>query len=84
MNTPDQVWWARARAARDRLEMLIIRDPDVRMISIGLDPERRSDTPVLIVHIRQSAATPASIPSEIDDIPVRVVYGDYHIERGGT
>jgi hypothetical protein len=82
MKQPDQAWWARARAARDRLEASIMHDANVRMISIGLDPEQQSDLPVLLVHVRDSGAAPV-VPTEMDGIPVRVIYGDYQLEQGG-
>ena len=82
MKQPDQAWWAKARAARDRLEAAIIHDANVRMISIGLDPEQQSDLPVLLVHVRDSGAA-AIVPTEMDGIPVRVIYGDYQLEQGG-
>jgi hypothetical protein len=82
MNQPDQAWWERARRARDLLAARIMSDPNVRKISIGKDPERRSQAPVLIVAIRHGAAVPAAVLDEIDGIPVRVVYGDYRPEQG--
>lgn len=82
MKQPNQAWWARARAARDRLEASIMHDANVRMISIGLDPEHQSNLPVLLVHVRASDAAPI-VPTEMDGIPVRVIYGDYQLEQGG-
>ena len=81
MKQADQAWWAKARAARDRLEAAIIHNANVRMISIGLDPERQSDLPVLLVHVRD-INTVSGVPAEMDGIPVRVIYGDYQIEQG--
>ena len=82
MKQPDQVWWGRARAARDSLEASIMHDTNVRMISIGLDPENQSNLPVLLVHVRDRAAA-SIVPTEMDGIPVRVIYGDYQPEQGG-
>jgi hypothetical protein len=82
MSTPDKAWWATAQAARARLEASIMQDANVRMISIGLDPERKSNLPVLIVHVRDSNALSSTIPTQLDGIPVRVVYGDFHVEQG--
>jgi hypothetical protein len=82
MKQPDQAWWAMARAARDRLEASIVQDPNVRMISIGIDPQHQSDLPVLIVHARDSSALSSVVPKHIDGIPVRVIDGDYHLEGG--
>ena len=82
MKQPDQAWWERARAARDRLEASILHDANVRMISIGLDPEHQSDLPVLIVHVRDSNMLSSIVPSQMDGIPVRVIAGDYHLEQG--
>ncbi|HJZ48582.1 MAG TPA: hypothetical protein VKE41_15505 [Roseiflexaceae bacterium] len=81
MSTADRAWWATARAARDRLEASLIHDPNVRMISIGLDPQGQSKLPVLLVHVRDIGAA-SSVPTEIDGITVRVVYGDYQPEQG--
>jgi len=82
MSAPDAAWWERARAARDRLVAQLIDHPNVRMIDIGLDPERTSSTPVLRVHIRQRSRGSASIPNEVDGIPVRTILGDYEIQEG--
>jgi hypothetical protein len=82
MSGLDQRWWSMARKARAQLETLIISNPDVRMISIGIDPEQRSADPVLIVTLRHGAAVPPAIPNDIDGLPVRVIYGDYRLERG--
>jgi hypothetical protein len=83
MSAADERWWDRARQARARLEALAMSNPSVRMVSIGLDPERRSQEPVLIVYLSHGAAVPADLPATIDDIPVRVAYGDYQLEQGG-
>jgi hypothetical protein len=37
---------------------------------------------VLLVHVRASGAAPI-VPTEMDGIPVRVIYGDYQLEQGG-
>jgi hypothetical protein len=84
MNQPDEAWWARARAARNHLETLIIQDPNVRMIGIGIDPQKQSDLPVLLVHARDPSALSSVVPSHVDGIPVRVVSGDYQPEQGGV
>ena len=83
MSEQNQRWWTVARRARAQLETLVIGHPDVRMVGIGLDPERQSEQPVLIVTIRHGAAVPADVPTNIAGIPVRVVYGDYQLEQGG-
>lgn len=82
MSEHDQRWRDRARKARAQLETLVIGNPDVRMVSIGIDPERRSAEPVLIVTISQGAPVPLGVPNDIDGIPVRVIYGDYQLEQG--
>jgi len=51
------------------------------MIDIGEDPEGRSSTPVLRVHIRRDAAFIADLPPEVDGIPIRQVYGDYALQH---
>ena len=82
MSTPDKAWWATAQAARDHLEALFMQDANVRMISIGLDPEHKSELPVLIIHMRDSNALSSIIPPQVNGIPVRVAYGDFHAEQG--
>lgn len=82
MNQQDEQWWTRARHARDRLTAQLLIHPAVSMIDIGLDPEERSDTPVLRVHIRPGAPAAPHIPNEIDGIPVRAIRGDYTIQHG--
>jgi hypothetical protein len=82
MSDQNQRWWTMARRARAQLETLVISHPDVRMVSIGVDPEQQSAQPVLIVTIRHGAAAPADVPKDIAGIPVRVVYGDYQLEQG--
>ena len=82
MSEHDQTWHERARAARAQLEPLAMPNPDVRMVSIGIDPERRSAQPVLIVTLRHGAVPPANIPNDVNGIPVRIVYGDYQLEQG--
>jgi hypothetical protein len=81
MNKPDQAWWERARAARDKLEARVLQNPDVRMISIGFDPEHQSSEPVLIVYLRRGAMVP-SIPNQIDGIVVRVTHGEFEAQEG--
>ena len=82
MSEQDQRWWNMARGARAQLEALVISNPDVRMISIGIDPEQRSAEPVLIVAIRRGATAPPGIPNQIEGIPVRVIHGEYRLEQG--
>ncbi len=82
MSEHDQHWWNMARQARAQLEALVISNPDVRMVSIGIDPEQQGAEPGLLVTIRQGATVPAGVPNHIDGIPVRVIYGDYQIEQG--
>jgi hypothetical protein len=82
MTTLDEDWWNRARQARARLEAQILAHPDVSLIDIGMDPQGRSDTPVLRVHIRQGEPSALDLPDAIDGIPVRIVWGDYQIQPG--
>lgn len=82
MSAHDQHWWDTARKARAQLETLVISHPDVRMVSIGIDPAQQGAQPVLIVTIQHGAAVPADVPKDIAGIPVRVVYGDYQLEQG--
>ena len=81
MTALDEAWWAKARRARQQLVAQFLHDPAIRVIDIGLDPQKVSDTPVLRVHIDHGQPAPADLPSAIDDIPVRTIEGDYHIER---
>jgi len=82
MSTPDEKWWIRARRARELLEAQLLSNADVRLITIGLDPERLSSDPVLIVQVRQGGAELPPIPSDIDGIAVRVTHGDYDLQKG--
>jgi hypothetical protein len=84
MKTPDEAWWARARQARDQLIAQYLHHPTVHMIDIGVDPQGTSDTPLLRIHIGRGQTAPADLPSAIDSIPVRVIEGDYHIQRGSS
>jgi hypothetical protein len=84
MKTPDEAWWARAHQARDQLVAQFFRNPAVYMIDIGVDPQGMSDTPMLRVHIGRGHTAPADIPSAIDSIPVRVIEGDYQLQRGSS
>lgn len=82
MSAPDQRHMELARKARAQLETMVISHPDVRMVSIGIDPDQRDTKPVLIVTIQQGAAVPAGIPNDVAGIPVRVIHGDYRLEQG--
>ena len=82
MSAPDQRHMDQARQARAQLETLVISHPDVRMVSIGLDPDQQDIKPVLIVTIQRGAAVPAGIPKDVAGIPVRVIHGDYRLEQG--
>jgi hypothetical protein len=84
MNQADKHWWFRARQARDRLAAEILAHPAISLIDIGVDPQGLHDTPVLRVHIRTSAPATPQIANEIDGIPVRVIHGDYLLQRGST
>lgn len=60
--------------------------PDGRLFGfsetdIGEDPEGKSDTPVLRVHIRKNATILADLPQEVDGIPIRQVYGNYKLQQ---
>ena len=59
----------------------MLQNPDVRMISIGLDPQHQSSEPVLIVYLRRGAVAP-SMPNEIDGIVVRVAHGEFEAQEG--
>ncbi len=80
MTLPDQDWWARARKARDELVNLVLACSDVILVDIGQDPLGISPTPVLRVHIRPHGTTKLHVPEVIDDIPVRVIPGDYRLQ----
>lgn len=83
MSEQDQGWWEKARRARAQLEALALSHPSVQMVSIGLDPQRSSQSPVLIVYVRRGAAAPPGMPGEIEGIPVRVTFADFQLEQGG-
>lgn len=80
MTAPDQEWWTRARQARDELVNQFLIYPDVILIDIGQDPLGVSPTPVFRVHVRPHGTTNLQIPEVIDDIPVRVIPGDYRLQ----
>ena len=77
MSTPDQAWWIKARAARDKLAPQVMGHPDVSGVDIGLDPTGVSATPVLRVHVKQDSGTDLNLPQEVDGIPVHMIRGDY-------
>ncbi len=80
MSSPDKAWWARARQARDKLAAQLVGNPNVSLIDIGLDPDNVSGPPVLRVHVRQLNQPGLDLPNAIDDIPVRVIQGDYKLQ----
>ena len=80
MTAPDQDWWTKARQARDDLVSLVLTLPDVILVDIGQDPLGVSPTPVLRVHIRPNAVGKVQVPEVVDDIPVRVIQGDYRLQ----
>ncbi len=82
MSEHDQGWWEKARRARAQLEAVAMRHSSVQMVSIGRDPEQSSQSPVLIVYVRQGAAAPPGMPGEIEGIPVRVTFADFQLEQG--
>jgi hypothetical protein len=86
MKQPDEAWWERARRARDQLAAQLLGRSDVSMIDIGLDPERRSETPVLRIHLRGSAPSVLGVEQEEerDGIPIRFVRGDYRLQDGSS
>jgi hypothetical protein len=71
-----------ARLARDKLASLLLDDPEVSLIDIGLDTEPAGGRQVVLrVHLRHLPGQSAiSIPAEVDGFPVRVLRGDYRIE----
>ena len=73
--------WARAQEAREKLARQLLGHSQVSLIDIGYEPEgeKRPGRIVLRVHLRPPAAGQApKIPEEIDEIPVRVISGEYH------
>jgi hypothetical protein len=77
--------WRQARRARDELADQLLDHPDVSLIDIGYDPDRKggeaTERIVLRVHVRRSLDREAlGLPEEIDGIPVRVVVADYRLE----
>lgn len=81
MKKPSQAWWEKARRARDRLVAQVMSHPGVRIVDIGIDPQGKSSTPVLRVHVRQAHMDTIKLPSQIDGIPVHVIQGDYTPEK---
>ena len=84
MTAQDEVWWDRARRARQQLVARFLHAPAIRVIDIGLDPQQASETPVLRVHIERGQPAPPDLPGAVDGIPVRAIEGDYHAERGSA
>lgn len=80
MTAPDQDWWTKARKARDELVSLVLTFPDVILVDIGQDPLGVSPTPVLRVHVRPHGIGKFKVPEVVDDIPVRVIPGDYRLQ----
>jgi len=73
----------RAQTARQKLANQYLDHPEVSLIDIGYDSERRDrkEQIVLRVHLRQAAAQEKlQIPAEIDGIPVRVLHADFRLE----
>ena len=81
---PDEAWWERARRGRDQLAARYLGHPDVTLIDIGLDPQRRSSMPVLRVHVRRADTSLPTAMEDIEGIPVRVIYGNYELQSGET
>lgn len=79
MNTTDAGWWTRARQARDQLVALLSDNSMVSLVDIGQDPLGASQQPVLRVHVRGDASN-LEIPPMINEIPVRVLRGDYRLQ----
>lgn len=81
MNTvTNRDWWTRARKARDELVYLVLTCPNVILVDIGQDPLGASPTPVLRVHIRPHGTIKTRVPEVVDDIPVRVIPGNYRLQ----
>jgi hypothetical protein len=79
---PDEAWWERARRARDQLAKQYLSHPDVTLIDIGLDPQQRSSMPVLRIHVRRTDTSLPAMIDDVEDIPVRIIYGKYRLQSG--
>ena len=82
MSSQGSEFWARVRQAQSKLVNRFLSHPEVSLIDIGYDLDSKGkDAPnriVLRVHVRfPSTRERLNLPSEIDDIPVRVVVADY-------
>ncbi len=87
MQSDNPEFWDRARQARDQLADQFIDHPDVSLIDIGYAPgrEQTEDAIALRIHVRENwvQADPAervTFPSEIDNIPIIIMSGDYQPE----
>lgn len=83
MPSSEEEFWEKARMARDKLANSLIGRLEVSLIDIGYDPQagaKKKDI-VLRVHLRKPLDNEkSSIPTEIDGIPVRIVFADYKFE----
>jgi hypothetical protein len=70
--------WVAAEHARDVLAAELLDRPEVVMVDIGRD--EALDHLILRVHVRTEREAIASVPKEVEGIPVRVVPGDYRLE----
>jgi hypothetical protein len=82
-------FWRRAREAQEKLAEAFLDHPDVTLIDIGYAYEggQRTNQVVLRVHVKErwvNAKTDERIafPDQVNDIPVRIMVGDYQLETG--
>jgi hypothetical protein len=73
-------FWIRVCQARDKLIDQFLTRPEVHLIDIGYNPcsdKSAAGHIVLQIHLRREASRwLVDLPSQIDDIPVRVVIAD--------
>jgi hypothetical protein len=72
-----------AEKARDKLASLLLNDPEVSLVDIGLDRDASGGMPgvVVRVHLRKPSSRPAiEVPNEVDGVPIRIIIADYSVE----
>ena len=84
MENPKQE--ARYRQALDKLSKQVLHDRDVSLIDIGLNREqgRLTSDVVLRIHLRKRRVADQELgfPTQVDSIPVILIYADYEPEPG--
>jgi hypothetical protein len=83
----DSEFQARVRRAQEKLMNQFLNHPDVSLIDVGYAPEGEQvrGQVVLRIHVRDRWVQARSeervtFPTQVDDIPVIVMRGDYQLE----